>query len=101
VFSKKAKELADLEIQLYKREQQFAIAQEVHEKRVGNWQTINQIREDRRKVEVDEARKMGIMEGAKNSFEIISASKDRQIEMLTDLLGKAISALNNRAVNAQ
>ena len=95
MLNSKEKELAKKEAEIYKMGLELEIAKELHEKRVGNWKYINETREKRREAQVEDAEKIGYMNGLRTAEEILFKIKDQQIELLKDLMVESIKALQS------
>ena len=99
-MNKKEKELADREVAIYKREQEYANNINELERIKRNWEKVNEARIDwmeqaiaLKETEIGNRVKVAKLEAKKEIAQELNDIKDQEILLLKDLLKEAISAL--------
>lgn len=92
-MNKREKAIVDKEIELYRREAQLKIEENMFERKVNNWEPIDKARVENYSKQAEIKIETARLEAKKVALAEVLAIKDTEISLLKGLLEKAIAAL--------
>jgi hypothetical protein len=92
-MNKREKELADKEVELYKREKLLAVDIEVQQKVTTNWEQVQAARHESYKNKARLETETAELNAKKEALVEVLGIKDQEISLLKGLLTEAIKAL--------